>query len=126
MEGKDSQSDENERRRRCSLEHNLRVVKADDASEGDSLEEGEQPEEKDIGGRRTPLPVRREHRSDGAEARDEHQPGVGARPVDDGVAGHEPPDEGGREDLDGEDAVDAADEGLTDLDGGLGDGLADL
>jgi hypothetical protein len=48
LNGEDSQTDEDERRRRRSLKDDSRVVERDDTSDSDGLEDGKEPEEDDI------------------------------------------------------------------------------
>ena len=104
------------------LDNDAGVVEGGDDADAVGFEGGEAAEEEQVGRVGLALPEGEEHEGDGAEEAAEHHPGVGLDPcfvalVEEGDGG----DDGGEEELDGQDGVDLADELHADGEGGFCD-----
>lgn len=103
------------------VEDEAGVVQGDDDGDGVGLEGGEAGEEEEVGGVGLALPVGEAEEDHGADEGGPDEPWVR---LDPGLVGGGPEGgggDGGRgNELNGEDGVDLADEGVADVDGGFG------
>ena len=119
--------EEDPQREDQGLDDNPTIVEGGDDADAVGLEGGEAAQKKQVGGVGLALPEGEEHEGDGAEEGAPHHPVVGLDPclvalAEEGDGG----EDGGEEELDGQDAVDFADELHADGEGGFGDGAAEL
>jgi hypothetical protein len=127
LASKQRQGDEDAQRQNQCLNHNARLVEGCDDADRICLQEGEAGQEEQVRGVGLALPEGQEHEGDRAEERGPHQPAVGLDPVPVG-AGEEGDggENGGQEELDGQDGVDFPDELHADVQRGFRDGAAEL
>lgn len=127
LAGEGREKDEDAGRQDGGVENDGGLIEGDDDGYGVSLEEGEPAEEDQVGGVGLALPVGQAEEDHGADEGDPDKERVALDPLLVALAEEaDGADDGGRDELDGEDRVDLADELVADVEAGFGDGASEF
>lgn len=123
LEREDGESSEKRTGDDHGLEHDTGVVERGNNGDGVRFDEGEGREEYQVRRVRLPFPEGGKEQPEGAEHANEEHPCVGLDPgLEGGVEEGDRGEDGSGNQLDGEDRIDFADEGVADVDGCFSNG----